>query len=103
MESIDQIILNKQLTKEKKISERAELIKFWLDNLKDKKGKPYKPARIAMLLAHLSLSDLYAFKSQCNDRLTRNGQESFQKYFWYSIKVDKNTTHNSNIIRIDTK
>lgn len=84
MESISNII---KIPDKKKTSERAELLKFWVDNLRDIKGKPYKPARIGMLLAHLSIQDLYAFKSQCNDRLTRNGQETFQKYFWYAIKA----------------
>ena len=70
----------------KKISERAELLTFFIDNLKDKNNKPYKPARIGMLLAHIPTKDLYYFISTCKDTLNRRGQEAMQKYFWFSIK-----------------
>jgi len=73
----------------KKTSERAELIKFWVDNVLNKKGKKYPPARIAMLLSHLTINDLYYFKSVCNDVMNRSGQVSFQKFFWWSIKAKK--------------
>lgn len=81
------ISLFAKLPTSKKTSERGELIKFFVENLKDKKNKPYKPARIGMLLSHLSVKDLYSFQSMCSDRLLRNGQETFQKFFWFSIRA----------------
>lgn len=72
--------------KKVRTSERSELIKFFVENLKDKKGKQYKPARIAMLLSHLKVKDLYVFKSMCKDRLDRNGEVAMNKYFWFSLR-----------------
>lgn len=70
----------------KRTSERAELIKFFVENLRNKKDRPYAASYIAYRLSHLSVKDLYTFKSMCEDRLRRNGQEAFQKFFWWSIK-----------------
>ena len=67
-------------------SERAGLIKFFIDTLKDKNNKPYKPARIGMLLAHIPTKDLYYFISTCKDTLNRRGQVAMQKHFFWSIK-----------------
>jgi hypothetical protein len=86
MEQIDKIILEKQIKKEKKTSERAELIKFFVDTLRDKKGKQYPARRIAVTLSHLQREDLYNFISQCKDVKNRKGIESMQKFFWWSLK-----------------
>lgn len=67
-------------------TERGELILFFVENIKNKKGNKYKFPFIAMKLAHLELKDLYYFVSSCKDRLQRSGQETMQKYFWWSIK-----------------
>ena len=71
----------------KKRSERAELVKFFMENLLDKKGKHFPVKRIAFKLSHLSLNDLYFFKSVCQDILNRKGSESMNKYFWYSLRA----------------
>lgn len=71
--------------KDKK-TERGELLRFFVDNIKNKNGKSYKFPFIAMKLSHLSINDLYYFVSACKDRLNREGQVTMQKYFWWSIK-----------------
>lgn len=81
------ISLFAKLPESKKISERSELIKFFVENLKDKKNKPYKPARIGMLLSHLSVKDLYYFTSVSKDIQKCKGQTAFQKHFWWSLKA----------------
>ena len=68
------------------VSERAEVIKFFVDNLKGKTGKPFSARMIAVKLSHFKLGDLYYFMSVCKDIQKCKGQESFQKYFWWSIK-----------------
>lgn len=72
----------------KRNDERASLIGFFTDKLnEEREGTKYKPLLygvIAIRLAHLTLHDLYAFKSQALD-LERRGY-SFAKYFWGAIK-----------------
>jgi len=85
MESISSII---KLPVKKKGSERAELIKFFVDNLKQKNGKPFSARMIAIKLSHLSLEDIRYFISMCKDIKNRRGQEAMQKYFWFSIKIN---------------
>lgn len=74
-------------TKVKPMSERAELVRYFFENAnKDWKGKtPLKPGYLGMRLAHLSMFDLHAFKSQCEDR-RKNGYP-WGKYFWGALKV----------------
>lgn len=67
-------------------SERAELLKFFVENLKDRKNKPMHPVRISMLLAHLNLQDLRSFISQCKDVDNRRGNIAMNKFFWWSLK-----------------
>lgn len=70
----------------KTLGERAELIKFFSEAI----GRT--PKLIGILLAHYSVSDLYALKSAYSDRLRRNGEVSARKYFWYITKThEKNT------------
>jgi hypothetical protein len=68
-------------------SERAELIKFFVDNLKQKNGKPFPARGIAVKLSHLKREDLYNFISQCKDVRNRKGEVAMQKFFWWSLKV----------------
>lgn len=70
-------------------TERGELLKFFVDNIKNKKGKTYSFSFIAMKLSHLNIQDLYYFVSSCKDRLSREGEITMQKYFWWSIKNNK--------------
>lgn len=74
--------------KDKK-TERGELLRFFVDNIKNKKGKSYGFPFLAMKLSHLNTQDLYYFVSTCKDRLTRQGQDTMQKYFWWSIKSNQ--------------
>lgn len=70
----------------KKTSERAELVRYFFDHAKASwPGKrPLSPGYIGMKLSHLSMTDLYAFKSMCEDR-SRNGY-AWGKFFWGSLK-----------------
>lgn len=68
----------------KRVSERSELIKFWVDNVKNKEGKGYKPAFIALKLSPYSLKDLYYMQSEAKDYENRGG--SIGKYFWALFK-----------------
>lgn len=76
---------NTQITispsKSKVKSERAELIKFFVDRLVNKDGKPYPARLIAVKLAHIPTKDLYYLQSTCNKA------KSFGACFWWSIKV----------------
>ena len=67
-------------------SERAELIQYFVDRLRNKDNKPFSARMIAIKLSHLSLEDLYYLKSTFQDTYNRKGIESAQKYFWWSIK-----------------
>lgn len=74
------------ITKTKARSERAELIQYFVDRLRNKDNKPFSARLIAIKLSHLSLEDLYYLKSTFQDTYNRKGIESAQKYFWWSIK-----------------
>ena len=54
------------------------------DNMKDKKGKKYRPAYIGLKVSHLKLPDLYYMMS-CAKEYERNGGE-IGKYFFGSLK-----------------
>lgn len=72
--------------KKKRTSERSELVRYFFEHAKPAwKGKTeLKPSYVAWKLSHLSVQDLYAFKSMCEDR-TRSGYP-WAKYFWGSLK-----------------
>ncbi len=73
--------------KEKKsTSERAELVKFFVSNLKNKKGGFFPPKRIAIALSHIPTKDLYFMQSVMKDIINRSGAESAQKWFWWSLR-----------------
>lgn len=77
-----------ELPVKKSRSERAELIQFFVDRLRNKDGKPFSARLIAVKLSHLKdLQDLYYFKSVCEDTLNRKGLADMQKFFWWSIKA----------------
>lgn len=71
----------------KKTSERAELVKFFVDNVTNKKGKKYSAGFIASKLAHIPTKDLYYMISVAKDYERRGG--SIGKYFWGSLKTSK--------------
>ena len=87
MEKIDSFLKTPSIKKIK--SERAEVIKFFVDKIVDKKGKKYRPSFIGMKLAHLELKDLYWFQSVFRDIENRKGIEAANKYFWGSLKIKK--------------
>lgn len=70
----------------KRTSERAELVRYFFENAKSHWGGrgPLTPGFIGMKLAPLTLQDLYAFKSMCEDR-SRNGYP-WGKFFWGALK-----------------
>ncbi len=87
MESFGDIIQSQP--EKKKGSERADVLKYFVANLKNKNKKPFSARMIAIKLAHLSLKDLYYFKSVCSDIDNRSGNTAMNKYFWWSLKSDK--------------
>lgn len=64
-------------------TERGELLVYFVDNLRDMKGKKYKISYIGMRLAHLSIKDLYYLQSICK------GSDNFGRTFFGSIKNKK--------------
>ena len=73
--------------KEVKIkSERAELIKFFVDNLRNKKDEKFPAKMIAIKLSHIPTKDLYYMISVFKDKVNRDGLQSANKWFWWSIK-----------------
>lgn len=85
MESIADLFgrLRTSLPKGRVLDERAELIKFFVEQT----GK--KPMQTGVRLAHYSISELYALKSAYTDRLNRNGKETADKYYWWITKTHK--------------
>lgn len=76
--------LEKLTEKRSKVnSERSDLIKFFVERLRNKKGEKYLPRFIGYKLAHLSVSDLYYLKSICEK------SDNFGKVFWGSLRVKK--------------
>lgn len=72
--------------KKKIRSERAELISFFVENLKNKDGKKFPVRTIVFKLAHVPTKDLYFVKSCFVDNLKRKGLEKASKEFWWSLK-----------------
>jgi len=60
-------------------SERAELLKPFIEKLRDKNGNSYKPAFIGMKLSHIKTPDLYFLLKQCEQA------KNFGAMFWYLI------------------
>lgn len=73
-------------TPKKRTSERAELIRYFHERARDKSGKPYRPAYIAARLSHLTVQDLYAFKSMLADRERTVPGFNWNKAFFGMLK-----------------
>ena len=69
--------------KGKPMSERAGLIKYFVEEL----GK--EPKVVGIRLAHYSLQDLYYLKSSVSDIVRRNGMTAGSKYFWWATRTEK--------------
>lgn len=67
-------------------SERAELIKYFVDHARDKNNKPFKASFIGYKLSHLKLEDLYSFKSMLVDRSRTQVNFNWNKTFWGMLK-----------------
>ena len=71
-------------------SERAELVKFFVDAINQQRiGTKYKPVtgrHIAIKLSHIPKNDLYYMISTMKDL----GGEKAVKWFWYSIRPKDN-------------
>lgn len=68
-------------------SERAELISFFVENLKNKDGGKFPVRTIVFKLSHVPTSDLHYIKSVFNDNLKRGGLEKASKCFFWSLKA----------------
>ncbi len=84
---MDNIFSKYNIEQFKKKNERAELVKFFVENLYDKNKKPFPVKRIAITLSHIPTKDLYFMQSVFKDTQNRNGNESANKWFWWSLKV----------------
>lgn len=84
MKSLFDLIKGRENTKV--LSERAELIKFFHERLRNKKGKPFTAKLIAIKLGDIKdVRDLQFLKSKCLD--AENRGYPFSKCFWGSIKL----------------
>lgn len=83
MESIQNLIKKRKV--EKIISQRGELLKFFRERVRDRKGKMYSYAFIGMKVSHLSVPDLCFLKSVCVD--AENRGQAFGKVWFGSLKI----------------
>lgn len=63
----------------KPTSERAELLRIFIDRVKNKKGQSYSPGFMGMKLSHVTTSDLYFLQKKCEEA------KNFGAMFWYLI------------------
>jgi len=85
MLQINEILKDKKF-QVKKLNPRAEMIRFFVENIMDKNGKPYKPQFLAIKLSHIKTPDLHYSISIYKDTLKRKNRTSADKEFWWSIK-----------------
>lgn len=83
---------NYKLPERKKLTnERQAVIKEFVDVINQERiGTKFKPVTgksIALMLAHLSMQDLYYFLSVCKDYKNRSG--SFSKCYYGALKLAK--------------
>lgn len=83
MEQISNLI---KIPERKKTSERAEAIKYFVENLRNKNNKPFPAKMIAIKLSHLEVKDIYYMQSLYKDIQNRRGNEAAQKWFFWSLK-----------------
>lgn len=80
--------------KKERKTERGELLKYFNENLRDKKGKRFGIPFLAMKLQGMQLPDLYHLKSVCDqeskrtfvDTLGQTVQVTFGMVFWKEIQ-----------------
>ena len=71
------------LPKGKVLNERAELVKYFSEEMKR------EPKVTGIRLGHYTLDQLYALQSAYKDRLHRNGKETAIKYLWAVSRTSK--------------
>ena len=89
MLQINEILKDKKF-QVKKLNPRAEMIRFFVENIMDKNGKPYKPQFLAIKLSHIKTPDLHYSISIFKDTEKRRGKVAAQKEFFWSIKSSFN-------------
>lgn len=65
-------------------SERASVIEWFVNSMRDKKGNKYKPSYIAFKVSHLNLQELYYMKSTAIAYQHNGGEVG--RYFFGSLK-----------------
>ena len=83
---METLFQNYKIPEKKKGSERADVISFFVENLRNKDGKKFPARMIAIKLSHIPTKDLYYIKSVFQDTSNRKGIESANKEFWWSLK-----------------
>ena len=72
----------------KPLSERAHLVKYFVERAQDRKG-PMAPARVGYMLSHCSVPDLYAFKSVLESETGRPWPAEAGKNPGYSVRWNR--------------
>lgn len=72
----------------KPLSERAELLRYFVERAEDRKGK-MAPGRVGFMLSHCSKSDLYAFKSILESETARPWPQDAGPNPGYSVRWNR--------------
>ena len=87
MESIKDLFGTERFIRKGKIlSERAGLVRYFHERARNKLNEPFDVSYIGMILAHLNLQDLYAFKSMLDDRERTLPNFNWNKTFFGMLK-----------------
>ncbi|MBY0293800.1 hypothetical protein K2Q08_00510 [Patescibacteria group bacterium] len=87
----------RQPAKKLKITERGELMEYFLQKLNAGRVQdglpPMTMGRMGRILVGIPTKDLYFLKSICDDAQKRNGPSAFSKKFWWEIKPENHKTN----------
>lgn len=72
----------------KVLSERQELVRYFVERAQDRKG-PLSPGRVGFMLSHCSKEDLYAFKSILESETARPWPQDAGKDPGYSVRWNR--------------
>lgn len=85
----------------KPLSERATLVRYFVERAQDRKG-PMSAGRVGFMLAHCSVQDLYAFKSILESETARPWPQDaganpgysarWNRIFWARLRSDEANT-----------
>lgn len=73
-------------------SERSDLIRYFHERARDRRNKPFRAGYIAFRLSHLSIADLYAFRSMLEDRSRTKDGFHWNKTFFGMLKPREDGT-----------